>query len=338
MSAEKKEESQSSGLWDDDFGQKVDLCRRIREILTNYPEGIAVLKELVQNADDAGASTIRFVYDSRRHPTTNLADMKMAEFQCPALLVYNDAVFSESDFASIQSIGSSLSKKDKVNKTGRFGLGFNAVYHLSELPAFISSSYLIYFDPQCKYLPNIHPNNPGKRINFVKQRVIQKYPNQFNPFKIWNNSMIESFDGTLFRLPLRTKQQSITSKLSQKYYIEDDMESMYCSLINEGDNFLLFLKSIKNLEYYQWNDLNAKTPTLLYRVNIADKLSKEQHELRNYITCIQKPSASLSWIKCDAFKFETTLFEKETNKISKYESEWIICNALGILYRHSIKK
>lgn len=32
---------------------------RIREILRNYPEGPSVLKELLQNADDAGARTFR---------------------------------------------------------------------------------------------------------------------------------------------------------------------------------------------------------------------------------------------------------------------------------------
>lgn len=31
-----------------DFGQKVDLTARIREILINYPEGTSILKELVQ--------------------------------------------------------------------------------------------------------------------------------------------------------------------------------------------------------------------------------------------------------------------------------------------------
>ena len=36
-----------SGPWQD-FGQKVDLTARIREILINYPEGTSILKELVQ--------------------------------------------------------------------------------------------------------------------------------------------------------------------------------------------------------------------------------------------------------------------------------------------------
>ena len=43
-----------------DFGQKVDLTASIRGILRNYPEGTAILKELIQNADDAGARTITF--------------------------------------------------------------------------------------------------------------------------------------------------------------------------------------------------------------------------------------------------------------------------------------
>ena len=32
----------------DNFGQKVDICSRIREILVNYPEGVSVVKELLQ--------------------------------------------------------------------------------------------------------------------------------------------------------------------------------------------------------------------------------------------------------------------------------------------------
>jgi hypothetical protein len=39
-----------------DFGQKVDLTARIREILLNYPEGTSILKELVQVRDCCGAA------------------------------------------------------------------------------------------------------------------------------------------------------------------------------------------------------------------------------------------------------------------------------------------
>lgn len=129
-----------------DFGQKVNLTASIRGILRNYPEGTAVLKELVQNADDAHARTIRFTLDLRRHSTEKLAHSSLAEFQGPALLIYNDEIFKPEDFESIQRIGDSL-KRD-TNKIGRFGIGFNAVYHWTDLPSFVSSNYLVLLDPQ----------------------------------------------------------------------------------------------------------------------------------------------------------------------------------------------
>ena len=67
-----------------------------------------------------------------------------------ALLVYNDAIFSKTDFQSIQRIGDSLKRAEEESKAkiGRFGIGFNAVYHWTELPSFISLNYLVLLDPQ----------------------------------------------------------------------------------------------------------------------------------------------------------------------------------------------
>ena len=68
----------------------------------------------------------------------SLAAASLASFQGPALLAYNDGkVFSEDDYASISSLGNSV-KKDQKGKTGRFGVGFNAAYHLTDLPSFVS--------------------------------------------------------------------------------------------------------------------------------------------------------------------------------------------------------
>eukprot|EP00961_Rhodomonas_salina_P055017 739134-Rhodomonas_salina.1 len=100
-----------------DFGQKIDLCARLREILINYPSGTTILKEFVQNADDAGGSSVRFCVDQRTFPTESLADEKLAEFQGPSMLIYNNGVFSDDDFESIQRIGDSL-KKEKLAQIG----------------------------------------------------------------------------------------------------------------------------------------------------------------------------------------------------------------------------
>lgn len=104
----------------EDFGQKVDLTRRIREVLLNYPEGTTVLKELIQNADDAGATCVRLCLDSRVHGSDSLLSGSLAQWQGTALLAYNNAIFREEDFVSISRIGGS-NKYGQMWKTGRFG-------------------------------------------------------------------------------------------------------------------------------------------------------------------------------------------------------------------------
>jgi hypothetical protein len=129
-------QSPASG-WSD-FGQKVDLSARLREcvgreltmhacahatsslsapaapppprILLNYPEGTSILKELVQNADDARATRIACVLDRREHPAGSLLGEDLAPFQGPALLCFNDSVFSEQDYESISKIGDSVKR------------------------------------------------------------------------------------------------------------------------------------------------------------------------------------------------------------------------------------
>ena len=60
-----------------DFGQKVDLTVRIREILRNYPEGSSIIKELLQNADDAGARVVKLVVAEARGGTANDGEMHL---------------------------------------------------------------------------------------------------------------------------------------------------------------------------------------------------------------------------------------------------------------------
>jgi sacsin len=103
------------------FGQSESLPERLRSILEQYPEG-SQIKELIQNADDAGAKSVDFVLDLRNHATEKLLCPALGLFQGPALLAYNDARFEERDFKSICSLGKSR-KKHELGKTGRFGIG-----------------------------------------------------------------------------------------------------------------------------------------------------------------------------------------------------------------------
>jgi hypothetical protein len=66
----------------------------------SYNDGFAVPKELIQNADDAGATKVCFLYDERENIDCRegLFDTGMAECQGQALWVYNDKPFQEKDF------------------------------------------------------------------------------------------------------------------------------------------------------------------------------------------------------------------------------------------------
>jgi sacsin len=91
---------------------------------------------MIQNADDAGATVVKFYVDCRQHGTSGLVKQELKDYQGPALISANDAVFSEEDWEGIQSLQQSI-KADDPFKVGRFGIGFNSVYHLTgkvELP------------------------------------------------------------------------------------------------------------------------------------------------------------------------------------------------------------
>jgi len=89
-------------------------------------------QELIQNADDAGATEVKFLFDSRDNAfgTTSLINVGLSKFQGPALYVYNNGLFTEQDWVGIESIMQGSKKKDPV-AAGRFGIGFNSVYHVT---------------------------------------------------------------------------------------------------------------------------------------------------------------------------------------------------------------
>lgn len=89
-------------------------------------------QELIQNADDAGATEVKFLFDSRDNAfgNTSLINVGLSKFQGPALYVYNNGLFTEKDWVGIESIMQGSKKRDPV-AAGRFGIGFNSVYHVT---------------------------------------------------------------------------------------------------------------------------------------------------------------------------------------------------------------
>ncbi|XP_070534807.1 sacsin-like [Ptychodera flava] len=122
------------------------LLKLLKDILDKYPEGGQIIKELVQNADDAGATEVKFLLDTRQHGIETLLTPSLADFQGASLYCYNNEVFTDDDWKGIQNVQQSVKEKDPL-KVGRFGLGFVSVYHLTDMPSLMSSNQIAFFDP-----------------------------------------------------------------------------------------------------------------------------------------------------------------------------------------------
>ena len=102
------------------------IFRQIQANLKDrYASGFPVLKELVQNAEDAGACLIRFVAHEGWKDATNPL------LRVPGILVINDGRFEAKDGRGILSFADSA-KGDEVEAIGRFGFGQKAVFHLCD--------------------------------------------------------------------------------------------------------------------------------------------------------------------------------------------------------------
>src|SRR5260370_10736246 len=89
-----------------------------------YKDRFSILKELLQNADDARADEIRFGLlpgaSNSTHPL----------LRGPGLVIVNNGTFKESDYTAILQFG--LNEKAAEAATiGKFGLGMKSVFHFA---------------------------------------------------------------------------------------------------------------------------------------------------------------------------------------------------------------
>ena len=113
--------------------------RRIVEDL--YPDTAHFIYELLQNAEDTGASEAAFVLSADR-----------------LVFEHNGRTFDEADIRAITDIGEGTKAEDD-EQIGRFGIGFKAVFAFTETPCIWSPSYA--FEISEMVLPSEIPTNPG---------------------------------------------------------------------------------------------------------------------------------------------------------------------------------
>lgn len=183
----------------------------------------------------------------------------------PALLFYNDSTFQEADFRSLARIGQG-SKLEKLSTTGRFGLGFNSVYHLTDTPSFVSGEHLVVFDPHTCFMPGTTASQPGLRMKYCsdKHSLSQTFPDQFRPYEYFGCDFKKAYPGTLFRFPFRNATRARKSEISKRSYSVSDVNVLLEQLSAELAQYLIFLRSVCTIEIYRLAE-NSTVPVLLQR-------------------------------------------------------------------------
>ncbi|KAM9346854.1 sacsin [Symphorus nematophorus] len=237
-------------------GQSEPITMRIKNILKEYDEDSDIFKELIQNAEDAGAEVCKFLVDFRVHKDDpqSLIDPGMTLCQGPCLWTFNNEQFTAEDWANIVRVGSA-SKENKVEKIGKFGLGFNTVYHVTDVPSILSGNSLLILDPNVTHLKKHikHKTNPGIKLNLSHQQLFRCFPGQFRPYEhifdcnFTTQSPPEPYPGTLIKLPFRTEEEALMSEVSTKVYHKHNIATFQHHLTENSQIHLLFVKNINTL-------------------------------------------------------------------------------------------
>eukprot|EP00117_Sycon_ciliatum_P007326 scpid75700/ scgid10484/ Sacsin; DnaJ homolog subfamily C member 29 len=237
------------------------LITFIKNVLKDYPDGGQTLKELLQNANDAGATRVQFLLNCKQYSAGagGLIHANMASLQGPALYEYNDGVFHESDWKGICRPSRSKKKKD-VMKVGRFGIGFNSVYHLTDVPSIMSDGHIGFFDPMLCHITDGNGDEDDDNVGrqFTVEELTDGFPDQYQTYNVLEHQITpgqKRFNGTLFRFPLRQalkEGRDPDSLLSKTIYKEEDVErKLFASFQKEADIMLLFLSNIRSLELFK---------------------------------------------------------------------------------------
>ena len=268
-----KEFEDVSFLAGTDFGQKEELCDRLNGILKQYPSDTSIFKEFIQNADDAQATEIIFILDHR----TKFSDNKLlcseknwkSLQKTPALCIFNNRKFKKADIEGITKLGKGT-KTQSAELIGKFGIGFNVAYHVTDCPSFVSYSengtpeYLCVFDPTRSYVARLAMQSPGRKWVFKgKEEHYSEFSEQFEPYLADDLSNLakqsshclrefKSQGYVVFRLPL-TRYKGINSNQlkSGRRFDPAGISDLFKEFATDSQDLLLFLNNLQSVSAFE---------------------------------------------------------------------------------------
>ncbi|XP_010131961.1 PREDICTED: sacsin-like [Buceros rhinoceros silvestris] len=305
-------------LWVQPFGACEDLPTRLKNILSEYPVSARdMVKELLQNADDAGAKLVHFVWDRRQHPVKGTFSEAWNHLQGPALCIYNDSPFQQQDIEGIQHLGVG-SKQGRQDVTGKYGLGFNTVFHFTDCPAFLTGdSALCVFDPHLCYVPGATTERAGGMFA-INPEFKRTFPDVYGTFL---PSLFNLNQGVLFRLPLRTATGATFSRVSDIVVRDEDIMAMETVLEEEGEDLVLFLRYLCTVVF---SEIPPDGEQMLERLRVTTELTDGNAKLR------QAFQERLSQTKDGNSPTSVSYIMTVNNSKAKASTVWRVVSQIGV--------
>lgn len=294
-----------------------------------YKDDFSILKEILQNTDDAGARNHRNIsFEFGLSP--GIPELEHQLFKGPALFFFNDGDFKEEDEESIFTFGLSNKAKNE-NTIGKFGLGMKSVFHFCEAYFFLAKNQEQSFfnihnpwigDSISKYKKNFRhldweqlPKNGQERVESHLKKIIEPYQSQLW-FLLW--------------LPLRKKEHSKEVGSICEKFPGDDI-----SCIRFLDDFetpkqlaklLPLLRRIIKIQFWEFN-CKKNNFELSYKISMNSSNSRIQFNREK-----NSPSSYNGEIQCENllqskkislfYTGQENNFDLETLKTLKNNSIW----------------
>ncbi|HAT15506.1 MAG TPA: hypothetical protein DCS91_19740 [Microcoleaceae bacterium UBA11344] len=314
------------------------IINQIKSLLKErYKQGFPIIKEIIQNANDGQAKTLKFGI-SRGLIGTDDNPVVHPLLKIPALFFLNDGVFKKSDRKAICSFGIDANARDK-GKIGKFGLGQKSIFHFCEAFFYIARSEDIpngccafinpwaTLDGEDRRRPEWQDKNRPAwiELNEVDHEHLEKY--------LIDRKLIKDTDNQYFLLWVPFRKSDGRYILANFY---NDENSIQDSLPNDMDikigQLLPLLRHLTNIQYWvedetrtlqqKFNvclDSSVHLERFIYPKNDKDKdaLSPNEHRLEGKVT-VSKQAISFAGIErilpAEDFAF---LLGQDADKASK---------------------
>lgn len=227
---------------------------KFKKLLTGlYSENNHFIYELLQNAEDAEASFLSFIYQEER-----------------LLVLHDGCPFNEADVWGICSVMEGNEQKEDAQKIGHFGVGFKSVFKYTDRPE-------IYSNEEAFAIGNILLPVAIPRGDFPADCVYQLDGRTVHPFEGKKNC-------TKFVLPFRDR-----AELSRSGIDPDDIPRKLQELEPE---ILLFLRHVRTLTwvdattgaYGTYQSIPSKTEPNMYTCEKrCVSAGKEELEAQKYL-------------------------------------------------------